>query len=158
MAFWINIYGCHCQPHPRHGPLSVKQLKNDLRKIKTERFMLGPGTKGQRDKLKNLPRDGTGRDFDRLSRPVPGRPAGQNHFWFSTFMVEIKIRFFMCTLPFFLHWWLFSEKNLSFPFDVDCLFLKKAFCHQILFWPFTVWINCSSDLKILANSRPLASN
>ena len=26
MAFWINIYGC--QPHPRHGPLSVKQLKN----------------------------------------------------------------------------------------------------------------------------------
>ena len=27
MAFWINIYGCH--PHPRHGPLSVKQLKND---------------------------------------------------------------------------------------------------------------------------------
>ena len=27
MAFWINIYGC--QPHPRHGPLSVKQPKND---------------------------------------------------------------------------------------------------------------------------------
>ena len=23
----INIYGC--QPHPSHGPLSVKQLKND---------------------------------------------------------------------------------------------------------------------------------
>ena len=27
MAFWINIYGC--QPYPRHGPLSVNQLKND---------------------------------------------------------------------------------------------------------------------------------
>ena len=27
MAFWINIFGC--QPYPRHGPLSVNQLKND---------------------------------------------------------------------------------------------------------------------------------
>ena len=27
MAFWINIYVC--QPYPRHGPLSVNQLKND---------------------------------------------------------------------------------------------------------------------------------
>ena len=32
-----------------------------------------PGTKGQRDKLKILPRDGTGRDFDRLSRPGTSR-------------------------------------------------------------------------------------
>ena len=36
--------------------------------------------------------------------------------------------------------------------------LKKAFCYQKLFWPFTVWINCSSDLKIFANSRPSVSN
>ena len=36
--------------------------------------------------------------------------------------------------------------------------VKKAFCYQKLFWPFTVWINCSSDLKIFANSRPSASN
>ena len=36
--------------------------------------------------------------------------------------------------------------------------VKKAFCYQKLFWPFTVWINCSNDLKIFANSRPLASN
>ena len=27
-----------------------------------------------------------------------------------------------------------------------------------LFWPFTVWINCSIVLEILANSRPLALN
>ena len=27
-----------------------------------------------------------------------------------------------------------------------------------MFWPFTVWINCSSDLKSFANSRPSASN
>ena len=26
-----------------------------------------------------------------------------------------------------------------------------------MFWPFTVWINCSSDLKNFANSRPSAS-
>ena len=31
--------------------------------------------------------------------------------------------------------------------------VKKAFCYQKLFWPFTVWINCSSDLKFFENSR-----
>ena len=36
--------------------------------------------------------------------------------------------------------------------------VKKAFCYQKLSWPFTVWINCSSDLKKFANSRPSASN
>ena len=36
--------------------------------------------------------------------------------------------------------------------------VKKAFCYQKLFWPFTVWINFSSDLKSFANSRPSASN
>jgi hypothetical protein len=36
--------------------------------------------------------------------------------------------------------------------------VKKAFCYQKLFWPFTVWINCSSDLKIFANSWPSVSN
>ena len=36
--------------------------------------------------------------------------------------------------------------------------VKKAFCYQKLFWPCTVWINCSSDLKIFANSRPSDSN
>ena len=35
--------------------------------------------------------------------------------------------------------------------------VKKAFCYQKLFWPFTVWINCSSDLKIFATSQPSAS-
>ena len=36
--------------------------------------------------------------------------------------------------------------------------VKKAFCYRKFFWPFTVWINCSSNLKIFANSRPSASN
>ena len=35
---------------------------------------------------------------------------------------------------------------------------RKAFCYQKLFWPFTVWIDCSSDLKKFANSWPSASN
>ena len=36
--------------------------------------------------------------------------------------------------------------------------VKKAFCYQKLFWPFTFWINCSSDLKNFAYSWPSASN
>ena len=36
--------------------------------------------------------------------------------------------------------------------------VTKAFSHQKLCWPFTIWINCSSDLKIFENSRPSASN
>ena len=36
--------------------------------------------------------------------------------------------------------------------------VKKAVCYQKLFWPFTVWINCSSDLKKFANPRPPALN
>ena len=36
--------------------------------------------------------------------------------------------------------------------------VRKAFCHQKLSWIFTVWVNCSCDLKIFANSRPSALN
>ena len=36
--------------------------------------------------------------------------------------------------------------------------VKKAFCYQKLFWPFTVWKNCCSDLKKFPNSRRSASN
>ena len=36
--------------------------------------------------------------------------------------------------------------------------VKNAFSYQKLFWSFTVWINCSSYLKIFANSQPSASN
>ena len=35
---------------------------------------------------------------------------------------------------------------------------EQAFCYQKLFWPFTVWINYSSDLKMFSNSWPSASN
>ena len=36
--------------------------------------------------------------------------------------------------------------------------VKKALCYQKLFWPFTVWINCSCDLKFFENSRTSESN
>ena len=36
--------------------------------------------------------------------------------------------------------------------------VKKAFCNHKLFWPFTVWIHCPSDLKNVANSPPSALN
>ena len=36
--------------------------------------------------------------------------------------------------------------------------VKKAFCYQKMFWPFTAWTNCSRDFKIFANSRPSALN
>ena len=36
--------------------------------------------------------------------------------------------------------------------------VKKAFCYQKLFWPFTVWIDWSRDLKNFANSWPSAWN
>ena len=35
--------------------------------------------------------------------------------------------------------------------------VKKAYCYQKLFWPFTVRTNCSSDLNFFANSRPSVS-
>ena len=39
-----------------------------------QKFPPCPGTKGQRDKLKILPRDGTGRDSQNSGRDGPGQP------------------------------------------------------------------------------------
>ena len=41
---------------------------------------------------------------------------------------------------------LFDERNLQGQ-------VKKAFCYQLLFWPFTVWINCSVISKFLQIPR-----
>ena len=43
--------------------------------------------------------------------------------------------------------------NITFS-NFSCRFINP----KKYFWPFTVWINCSSDLKNFANSRPSASN
>ena len=55
---------------------------------------------------------------------------------------------------------MFLNPNIFFQLDMRNLQeqVKNAFCYQKLFWPFTVWINCSSDLKKFANSQPSASN
>ena len=45
---------------------------------KGQKFPSCPGTKGQRDKLKFFPWDGTGRDFDRLS----GTGQRDNYIYF----------------------------------------------------------------------------
>ena len=39
-----------------------------------QKFLHCPGTKGQQDKLKILPRDGTGRDSQNSGRDGPGQP------------------------------------------------------------------------------------
>ena len=41
---------------------------------KGQKFLHCPGTKGQWDNLKILPRDGTGRDSQNLGRDGPGQP------------------------------------------------------------------------------------
>ena len=63
---------------------------------------------------------------------------------------------------------MFLNPNIFFQFEFNCSNLldmrnlqeqvKKAFCYQKLLWPCTVWINCSSNLKLSANSWPSASN
>ena len=41
---------------------------------KGQKFLHFPGTKGQREKLKILPRDRTGQDSQNLGRDGPGQP------------------------------------------------------------------------------------
>ena len=65
---------------------------------------------------------------------------------------------FLITLLTFLGGFLipiiFSNLNCNCSIIVDLRNLqeqvKKAVCYQKLFWPLTVWINCSSNLKNLA--------
>ena len=83
----------------------------------------------------------------------------------------LKIRIFQSLVVLLIMFWLFllvsksqyffSNMNSNFSNLLDMRNLreqvKEAFCYQKLFWPFTVWINCSSDLKNFANSWPSAS-
>ena len=46
--------------------------------------------------------------------------------------------------------WPISGKNAKMAQEQ----VKKTFCYQTLFWPFNVWINCSSHLKKFDNSWP----
>ena len=58
---------------------------------------------------------------------------------------------------------IFSSLNLKFSNSLDMRNLheqvEKAFCYQKFFWPLTaVWLNCSIDLKIFANSWPSSAS
>ena len=58
-------------------------------------------------------------------------------------MIEINFSNFSC---------MFLNPNNFFQFELLDLRnlqeqVKKAFCYHKLFWPFTVWINCSCDLE-----------
>ena len=75
----------------------------------------------------------------------------------------------ICKSDFFLtfpaDFWIpinFSNLNLNCSHILELRNLqeqvKKTFCYQKLFWIFTIWINCSSDLKNFASSRPSVSN
>ena len=65
---------------------------------KGQKFLYCPGTKRQRNKLKILPRDGTGRDF---LQAVPSRDVpGHNHFQFCTFCTVLERPFSVLERPF----------------------------------------------------------
>ena len=96
-------------------------------------------------------------------------PSDNNFFIFLFFqryqkLMTIKLQFlYFLTFP--VCFWIpimFSNLNLNCSILLDMRNLhqqvKKAFCYQKLFWPSTVWINCSCDLKLFSNSRPSASN
>ena len=75
------------------------------------------------------------------------------------FCKESMVKIFFLTFP-TCFWIPIIFSNCSNLLDLRNLQeqVKKAFCYQKLFWPFTVWINCSSDLKNFENSRLSASN
>ena len=64
---------------------------------------------------------------------------------FEHWKMTLKIRTLRCSRR------LFSNFNFNCSNLLDLKNLQEqvkiAFCHQKFFWPFTVWINCSIDLK-----------
>ena len=82
--------------------------------------------------------------------------------WNQAAFVDQYIFFFLTFPACFSNPMIFSNLNSNCSNLLDLRNLqeqvKKAFCYQKLSWPFTVWINCSSDLKNFENSQLSASN
>ena len=84
--------------------------------------------------------------------------------WYLIKKAEIltQIWNFLTFLACFLIPIIFSNLNHNCSNSLDLSNLqeqvKQAFCYQKMFWYFTVWIICSNDQKIFANSWPSASN
>ena len=72
------------------------------------------------------------------------------------FMAQAKKQLFLTFPACFYIPIIFSNLNSNCSNSLDLRNLqeqvKKAFCYQKLFWPFTVWINCPSDLKSFSRS------
>ena len=69
-------------------------------------------------------------------------------------IVKIEFSNFSCMFLNPIFFFLNLNSNCSNLLDLRNLQeqVKKAFCYRKFFWPLTVWINCSSDLKKIANS------
>ena len=88
--------------------------------------------------------------------PLKSNQRKEKHHWRS--LKRYFLTFPACfSIPIIFSNFDFNCSNLSSPRNLQKQ-VKKAFCYQELFLPFTVWINCSSDLKKFANSPPLAWN
>ena len=90
----------------------------------------------------------------RSQRTIKNLGTGQNSNQWKKYKIISFLTFPACfAIPI-----IFSKLNYNFSNLSDIRNLqeqvKKALYYQKLFWPFTVWINCSSDLKNFANSRP----
>ena len=111
-------------------------------------------------------------NFSRQSAVYPALMC-ENLVFFS-----IVMSYFFLEKSYHNHWANFGFSNFSYKFLNPNNFFQLEFyiiviIYQIwetsrnklksillpkLFWPFTVWINCSRDLKNFANSRPSALN
>ena len=85
----------------------------------------------------------------------------EGHHWegkFTVYLRTVKTLAFLTFPACFQIPIIFSDLNSNCSNSLDMRNLqeqdKKAFCYQKLFWPFTFWLNCSSDLKLFANSQP----
>ena len=100
---------------------------------KGQKFLHCPGTKGQRDKLKIRPWDGTGRDS--LSKSRTGRGTGQSLFFCQNPGRDGIIAIFSCFSTYFPvleHTFLVFER----PFAVfECLFPVFWFLGESYFVP-----------------------
>ena len=85
-----------------------------------------------------------------FSRQKLSSHSAANHFLLVTFPVWIYFPIISSNLS-------YNCSNLLDNINLQEK-VKKAFCYHNWFWPCIVWINCSSDLKKFANSRPSTSN
>jgi hypothetical protein len=83
-----------------------------------------------------------------------------NHIFFL--MLSVAFRSFLNFSCMFLNPNHFSNLNSNCSNILEMRNLqeqvKKAFCYQELFWIFTVWLDCSSDLKNFPITRPIFSH